>query len=271
VRAEASEFPRAASELSELTACPGGIAAKIAVVQGLRVVDRSGHRLSDLLTTRATEGKDHTAMPRTATISLPIQSDDQLVRFTVDDYLKVMEHGGVCEGAPIELLDGLFVRKDRRDHEGDIMVVGIRHGLIVDRIYQWLLFATVAHGAWARSQQPLKTSKYSLPEPDVMMLAGSINDYTERYASPADVLLLIEVADSSLSFDRTDKLEKYARAGVPEYWVVNLVQDQIEIHTAPEPQAGTYRQTRIVDRGGAVTVICPDGHAVTTPVAELLK
>ncbi len=210
-------------------------------------------------------------MPRTATISLPIQSEDQLVRFTVDDYLKVMEHGGVCEGAPIELLDGLFVRKDRRDHEGDIMVVGLRHALVLSRIYQWLMVGVYGHGAVAVSQQPLRVSNYSLPEPDVMVLLGSLDTIYRTYPEGPDTLVVIEVADSSLSFDRTDKLEKYATAGVPEYWVVNLVEDQIEIHTAPQPEAGTYRQSRIVDRGGWVTFTCPDGHAVTTPVAELLK
>ena len=95
------------------------------------------------------------------------------------------------------------------------------------------------------SQNPLSINNDSEPQPDVFILKPPLEQYRQRLPQAADVLLLIEVAQSSLQTDRTVKLELYARAGIAEYWLVNLVDGQLETHRQPDPERGQYRETTI--------------------------
>jgi len=95
------------------------------------------------------------------------------------------------------------------------------------------------------TQNPLSINGNSEPLPDVFILKPPLEQYRQRLPQADDVLLIIEVAQSSLQTDRTVKLELYARANIPEYWVVNLVDGQLETHRQPDPKRGQYLETTI--------------------------
>lgn len=115
--------------------------------------------------------------------------------------------------------------------------------------------------ARVRVQGPLGLSEDSEPQPDLALLP--LGDY--RHEHPTTALVIIEVADSSLPYDRV-KGHVYARAGIPEYWIVDLVDRVVEVHT--DPRDGAYASTRTVDERGTVSPAAfPD---VAIPVASLL-
>ena len=112
-----------------------------------------------------------------------------------------------------------------------------------------LAVSAAAHwcGCRTRWPNPLAESDLSEPQPDLMLLRHRDDRYDFRHPQPQDVLLLVEVADSSLDFDRSVKLPSYAAAGIPEVWIVNLETDQIESYA--EPAAGGYRVMRLYSPG----------------------
>lgn len=152
---------------------------------------------------------------------------------------------------------GIFRHQERVELlEGEIIVmspIGDRHSLCV----LWLTEAFYESGRLAgrahiQTQNPVTVSEISEPQPDLILIA-----YREdRYASighprPRDVLLLIEVSDSSLDYDRNTKLPYYASLAIPETWIANLRDDRIEAHAEPTPQG--YRSTRIYQPGDTIS------------------
>jgi Uma2 family endonuclease len=93
-------------------------------------------------------------------------------------------------------------------------------------------------------QSPLRLSEDSEPEPDLMVLRPPLDRYREKLPTPEDVLLLVEVADTSLEFDREVKLPLYAEAGIPEVWLVNLKENLLEVYR--DPRGGRYREIRLL-------------------------
>ena len=126
-------------------------------------------------------------------------------------------------------------------------------------------------GWHVRGQSPIALDDESEPEPDIAVVSGSRRDYAA--AHPAQPVLLVEVADSSLSFDRHRKGSLYARARVPEYWIVNLIDRALEIHRNPQPAAGAvfgwrYTQIRRLSPDETVTPLgAPEARIL---VADLL-
>jgi Uma2 family endonuclease len=101
---------------------------------------------------------------------------------------------------------------------------------------------------------------YSVPEPDVAVVPGQLSDYDK--AHPGAALLIVEVADSSLIQDRITKAPMYAAAGVPEYWLVNLHDDWVEVFRTPEPGARGYRERRVTRRGERLDLAAFAGASV---------
>ena len=138
--------------------------------------------------------------------------------------------------------------------DGEIYVmspIGRRHAACVD----WINAAFFESGGLAgralvRVQNPLAESERSEPQPDLMLLAERTDRYASGHPAPEEVLLLVEVADSTLAFDRRTKIPLYAADGIREVWLVDLVHDRIEVYTDPAP--GGYRVTRRVERGETV-------------------
>lgn len=146
------------------------------------------------------------------------------------------ESGILTEDDRVELINGEII---------SMSPINSPHGGCVNRISN--LFAYLLHQkAVVTVQNPLLISDHSEPEPDVMLLKPRNDFYADAHPQPEDVFLLIEVADSSLSYDREVKLPLYATAQVPEVWIVNLADKQIEVHRLPSE--GKYQQAEIVKR-----------------------
>jgi Uma2 family endonuclease len=144
-------------------------------------------------------------------------------RFTVADYYRMAETGVLKPGARIELLGGRII---------DRSPIGPLHGGSIKRLNR--LFSGLSAGRWLVSaQDPLHLDEFSEPQPDLMLLKPSEDDYTTRHPRPEDVYLVIEVADTSLDFDRGEKLPAYGRAGVAEVWLLNLGAKTLEVYREP--------------------------------------
>ena len=165
---------------------------------------------------------------------------------------------GMFIGERLELLDGLLVVREPQ---------GSSHAAIVMHVGQVL--AAAFGGGWhARLQAPLALDDDSEPEPDVAIVTGAARDYLA--AHPSTAALIVEVADSSLRLDRRFKAELYARARLPEYWIVNLVDGALEVHREPQPGGGdpVYRTVEVLRPPAMVTPLA--APALTIPVADLL-
>ena len=150
---------------------------------------------------------------------------------------------------------GIFAPEQRVELlEGEIIVVspmGDRHSSCITRINRIFAGLNIANQAIVSVQSPVVTSPTSEPEPDIALLAFRDDLYDFGKPRPQDVLLLIEVSDSSLEYDREVKLPYYASLGIPETWIANLQDDRIEAHTEPTPEG--YRASRIYRPGDTIS------------------
>jgi Uma2 family endonuclease len=138
-------------------------------------------------------------------------------------------------------------------------------------VVESLLRRALPPGWIVRTQSPI-TLEQSEPEPDVVVARGELRDYAQRHPGPVDLALVIEVADSTLEFDRQQKAIVYAAAKIPEYWIVNLVDRQLEVHR--EPQAAStgheYRLREIIPASGRVKLVIAGQQVGELKVADLL-
>ncbi len=175
-----------------------------------------------------------------------------LVPISADLYQQMIERGILLEGAPIELIDGLLVRKDRSARGENLMNYGRQHALLLKRRFRWLSGWCDAIGYSLQNQSPVTLNEFSVPEPDLSIVRGTEEDYREGHLGPNDVLLLIEIADSSVSTDRSTKQRLYASAGIPVYWIVNIPDSQVEVYEQPDAASGKYQPPTIYRAGQTV-------------------
>lgn len=154
-------------------------------------------------------------------------------RFTVDEYHAMARAGVLTDDDRVELLEGEIV---------EMTPIGAGHAACVKRLNR-LLTKGSGDGAIVSVQDPVRLSTFSEPEPDLALLRPRDDFYAEGHPGPDDVLLLVEVAESSLTYDRDRKLPLYARSGVPEVWIVDLEGDRVEVHRAPSPEG--YRERHL--------------------------
>jgi Uma2 family endonuclease len=180
---------------------------------------------------------------------------------TVDQYHRMIDAGILIEGEPIELLEGYLVNK---------MPQNPSHATVNSRLIA--RFSRRLPPDWfVRSQLPVTLSD-SEPEPDAAVVRGDDTVYNLRHPFPADFGIIIEVSDSTLVFDRREKGRIYARAGIPVYWIVNVVGRQIEVYTDPDASANppAYR-SRVDYLPGQDVPLVLDGVAVgTVPAGEII-
>ena len=177
-------------------------------------------------------------------------------RFTPAEFLALVEVGILTSNDRVELLDGVII---------EMAPIGDPHAGTVD-IYTEMLPSGVDRGTLLRVQGPLALDEHSRLYPDLMLLRRRADFYRTETPRPEDVLLLIEVADSSVDYDRHEKLPRYARAGIPEVWITVLPERIIEAHS--EPSGGRYTHTHIFVSGGTITPGCfPD---IALPVSEII-
>lgn len=166
-------------------------------------------------------------------------------RFTADEYVRMAEAGILGEDERIELI------------RGEILImspIGMRHNAFVDR-FNYLLVTALGRRAWVRVQGSVRLFPDTMPEPDLAVLRR--RDYRTAHPTPEDILLVIEVAESSLAYDRGRKASLYAEAGIAEYWVADAEGEAIEVHR--EPDGRRYRQSvRLTGAATASPLAFPD-------------
>ena len=193
------------------------------------------------------------------------------VPITVDQLHQMIHSGILYDGDPIELIDGLLVRKDRSACGENLATHHPRHALLINRLQRWLTVASDSAGWHVQIQLPVTLSKISAPEPDLAVVRGTEEDYAERHPGPADLLLVIEVADSSLATDRSTKQRLYATAGIPQYWLINLPESQVESYEQPDAASGKYAQQTTWQPGQTVAWHPSPTHSPEISVSDLFR
>lgn len=142
---------------------------------------------------------------------------------TVDEYHQMGETGIFKEDEHLELIDGEIVK---------MTPIGSRHASCVDRLNEF--FVTLLTGrAIVRVQNPIYLSEHSELEPDIAITKRYEKAYITKHPEPKDIYLIVEVADTSINFDREVKIPLYAKAGIIEVWLVDLNEDCVEIYQKP--------------------------------------
>jgi Uma2 family endonuclease len=176
-------------------------------------------------------------------------------RWTVEEYHQMAEAGILTEDDRVELIDGEVIQ---------MSPIGPRHAASVATLTQRLLLA-LGERVVLFCQDPIYLRGDTEPQPDIALLRPPADRYWHHAPRADDVLLVVEVSDTSYSYDQR-KLRVYARAGIPEVWIVDLGRSVIEVHREPSPRG--YLSPAYVERGAIVTPLCFDG--VTFAVDEFL-
>ncbi len=153
-------------------------------------------------------------------------------RITVERYQKMVDAGVFEDGEPVFLWDGKLVEE---------MTKGIPHNFASASLIE-LLVKLVPRGWFVRVETPVTLKPRSVPEPDLMIVRGTVRDYLQRQTVPGDVVICIEIADSSLLQDSWVKLPAYAQAGIPISWIVNLRDNRLEVYEKPVGSKYTSRR-----------------------------
>jgi Uma2 family endonuclease len=169
----------------------------------------------------------------------------QLRRWTRDEFHRLAALGVLGEDDRVQLVDGEIV---------EMAPPGPRHVAGVHLVAQ-VLRPIFADGFMVRIQSPVAAGAYSEPEPDVAVVPGGPRDYLDDH--PATAVLVVEVSDSTLGFDRQRKGPVYAAAGIPEYWILNLQDRVVEVYRDPGPDAGGHPAYRTSLRFGSNESLAP--------------
>ncbi len=175
-------------------------------------------------------------------------------RFSVAEYHQMVEAGVFNEDDPVELIEGEIV---------EMAPIGSRHAACVKKLNQ-LFTNALGERVIVSVQDPIGIAN-SEPEPDLALLRPRDHFYAERHPGPEDVLLVVEVADSSLEYDRQVKMPLYARSNIPEAWLVDLGNDEVVIYREPSPKG--YGSMQTYSAGDEVSV---SGFDLTVRVADVL-
>lgn len=181
--------------------------------------------------------------------------DFRPAKISVAAYHELVSVGFFDEGPEVELLQGYLVEKIGKNS---------RHSGVNEILYKSLLRKLPA-GLGIRSQNPI-TLADSEPEPDICVFRGEDADFLDRHPLPSEVLLVVEVADTTARRDREWKRDIYAAAGIPLYWVVNLQTSETELYS--DPELGLYRGLKVVRRAEKLECTL-DGHALAIEPSEI--
>jgi Uma2 family endonuclease len=199
-----------------------------------------------------------TIAPASRPVPVPLASLP-LRRITVDEYDRIAEVGALADPERVELIDGYMVMK---------MPKKPGHSFSTTKTHE-ILAARLPAGWSARTEQPVRIPAYDEPEPDVSVVRGTAEDYRQRHPDPGEVALVVEVSLTTLDLDRGQKLSAYATDGIPVYWIVNLVDLQVEVYTGPSP--GAYQTRADYKPGQAVPVVIDSRHRGDIAVADILS
>jgi Uma2 family endonuclease len=178
----------------------------------------------------------------------------EVYRINVDEYERMAD---ALDEQRIELIDGYLVKK---------MAKNPPHIGTVDATLK-ALEATLP-GWWCRKEDPVRIPRFDEPEPDIAVVRGSRDDYWGRIPVPKDIALLVEVSDTTLDRDRGEKRAAYARRRIPIYWIINLVDRQVEVYS--DPGRGRYRSTEVYQPGQNVPVVIAGSRVGRIAVNDIL-
>jgi Uma2 family endonuclease len=178
----------------------------------------------------------------------------ELRRWRRDEYERMIENGLFAPGERVELIDGEILKLNP---QGSFHATAVR--LVEDALR--LLFGV---GFDVRAQLPVALGTHSEPEPDVAVVPGSPRDYREKH--PSTAVLIVEVADATLEYDRVRKGSIYARAGITDYWLINLVERSVEVYR--DPDQGSYRFSMRFLPGDSISPLAAPNARIA--VADLL-
>ncbi|MHB8577644.1 MAG: Uma2 family endonuclease [Dehalococcoidia bacterium] len=168
-------------------------------------------------------------------------------RFTVDEYLRMGETGIFGPEERTELVDGEILQ---------MAAIGELHAVCLRKVTRWS-YSNLPTDVIILVQDPVRVPPDFMPQPDAAIVRARPDEYRSGHPGPSDILLLIEVSDTTLGYDLGRKLGAYATAGVPEYWVFAIIRKQILVHRKPD--AGRYTEVFEVGRGAAVSPLAfPD-------------
>jgi Uma2 family endonuclease len=177
-------------------------------------------------------------------------------RITVDEYHRIVESGALGEDPRVELLEGVIVQK---------MAKNPPH-VIVQNLLQEILHALLPRGSGycVSTGNPITIEdRDGEPEPDLMVIRGKHLDYVGKRQVPADASLVVEISNTSYNEDRTLKWSLYAASGVPVYWILDVNQNRLEIHSEPNGQGekAGYARTSIIGQDDEVPLVL-DGREI---------
>lgn len=183
-------------------------------------------------------------------------SPPALKRFRAEDFRKMTEVGILPEESGWEVIDGYLIDK---------MSIGSNHAGTV-KVLSEMLRDSTRNEAIVSVQDPIHIDDYNEPEPDIALLKRRSDFYRKSHPTPQDVLLLVEVSDSTIEYDRAIKKTLYAEAGILEYWLVNLQNNTVEVYS--QPKNGNFRLARILEPGETIEAAAIEN--LTLKVDEIL-
>jgi Uma2 family endonuclease len=187
--------------------------------------------------------------------------DASIAKFSVPRYQRMIEVGILTAEDKVELLENYVVLKMPRNppHDGTIQLIGKR-------------LPRQLPSGWELRTQLTVVLPDSQPEPDFAVARGDERTYLRHHPLATDVGLIIEVADTSLLRDQRDKARIYARAGIPVYWIVNLVDRRVEVYSQPSGPTAVpaYGSFQTFQPGDAVPLVLNGGTVATVPADDLL-
>ena len=196
---------------------------------------------------------------------LPSSLFDSRHRITVEEYHRMVDAGVFGPEPQLELLEGILVDKMTKNPPHIVAT-----DLVEDLLHHLLPRGS---GYCITMGNPVTIEdRDGEPEPDAMVVRGNPRDYADRRRTPADALLVIEVADTSYSYDRFSKWVTYAAAGVPIYWIVDLGRRRLEIHSEPGGQGPTayYGRSQILGEADDVVLVLDSREIARLTVREIL-
>jgi Uma2 family endonuclease len=191
---------------------------------------------------------------------LPLPSPGSVYRLTVDQHDRMVRDGTLSEHQRVELLGGVLVKKMPKNPEHEWAVSEMHEALLACRPVDWHV----------RKEAPVRIPDYDEPEPDLAIVRGTRQALRGRHHGPADLGLVAEVGSTTLDEDQGVRKERYARAGIPVYWIVNLRDGRIEVYSDPDQSTGHYRNRQDFGRGEHAPVIVDGREVCRISVSDLL-
>ncbi|MEG5036580.1 Uma2 family endonuclease [Microcoleus sp. AT3-D2] len=187
--------------------------------------------------------------------------NDLILRLSIEQYHAIIQAGILTDDDSVELLEGWLVFKMPKNPPHRVTT----------RLVRTALENILPAGWYVDSQEPITLSN-SEPEPDIVVVRGDTRQYLDRHPGAEDIALIIEVSDTTLQRDRTVKKRIYARAGISIYWIVNLVEEQIEVYSQPlvEVEQPDYSQRLDFGRSAVIPIFIEGREIGAIAVNSLL-